>query len=219
MSKARKGRRSKSITAETAKIGFVGAGKLASSIINGLVVYGKVVPKRICVAAPSEGNLANLKRNFPGIRYSKRNIDIFGRFDCDIIFLAVNGNVIRNLYKLGGTRPAPLTTNYIPNMRHQIYILSLITGFTLKQISQCLLNPENPGKYKIAIHRLVVNCASAQAMGVCLIDVNPDGKQLGQPVRVLLSHLGKLEFMPETMMDAACAMVGAGLAFVGLRYL
>lgn len=53
---------------------------------------------------------------------------------------------------------------------------------------------------------------------MCLIDVNPDGKQLGQPVRVLLSHLGKLEFMPETMMDAACAMVGAGLAFVGVLY-
>ena len=101
----------------TAKIGFVGAGKLAESIIAGLVVYGKVDPKRIHVAAPSANNTDRLKQSFQGLKVSKRNLDIFGKFDCDIIFLAVNGSVIRNLYKLGGSRPAPLTTNYIPNMK------------------------------------------------------------------------------------------------------
>src|SRR5699024_1413391 len=147
-----------------------------------------------------------LKKNFPGIRTTKRNIDIFGRYDCDVVFLAVNGNVIRNLYKLGGTRPAPLTTNYIPNMRHPLYVLSLITGFTLKQIGECLLNPEKPDKYMIEMHRIVLNCAAAHGMGMCCIDVEPDSKNLSQPVRVLLQSIGKLEFMPEAQMDAACAM-------------
>lgn len=104
----------------SAKIGFVGAGKLAESIISGLVAYGKVDPKRIHVSAPSSNNTDRLKQNFQGLKVTKRNLDIFGKFDCDIIFLAVNGSVIRNLYKLGGSRPAPLTTNYIPNMKHPV---------------------------------------------------------------------------------------------------
>ena len=137
----------KAADVNTAKIGFVGAGKIAESIINGLVVYGKVDPKRIHVAAPSNNNTDRLKQNYSGLKVTKRNLDIFGKFDCDIIFLAVNGNVIRNLYKLGGSRPAPLTTNYIPNMKHPIYVLSLITGFQIEDLKKTLLNPEHPEKY------------------------------------------------------------------------
>ncbi|KAH9388751.1 PREDICTED: pyrroline-5-carboxylate reductase 3-like [Rhagoletis zephyria] len=197
----------------TAKIGFVGAGKLAESIISGLVVYGKVDPKRIHVAAPSSNNTDRLKQSFQGLKVSKRNLDIFGKFDCDIIFLAVNGSVIRNLYKLGGSRPAPLTTNYIPNMKHPLYVLSLITGFEIKVIKDCLLNPEHPEKYMLEMHRIMLNCAAAFGLGVCAVDVEPDSKKLAEPVRALLSLVAKLEYIPEAQMDAACALCGSGLSF------
>ena len=197
----------------SAKIGFVGAGKLAESIINGLVVYGKVDPKRIHVAAPSANNTDRMKGTYQGLKVTKRNLDIFGKFDCDIIFLAVNGSVIRNLYKLGGTRPAPLTTNYIPNIKHPIYVLSLITGYEIKVIKDCLLNPEHPEKYMLEMHRIMVNCAAAYGLGVCAVDVEPDSKKLAEPIRALLSMVAKLEYIPEAQMDAACALCGAGLSF------
>ena len=142
-----KSKSKKAADVNSAKIGFVGAGKISESIINGLVVYGKVDPKRIFVAAPSNNNTDKLKQNYQGLKVTKRNLDIFGKHDCDIIFLAVNGNVIRNLYKLGGSRPAPLTTNYIPNMKHPFYVLSLITGYEIKALKDVLLNPEHPEKY------------------------------------------------------------------------
>lgn len=104
----------------TAKIGFVGAGKVVESIISGLVVYGRIDPKRMFVSAPSTNNTDRLKQAYPGLKTTKRNLDIFGKFDCEIIFLAVNGSVIRNLYILGGSRPAALTTNFIPNMKHPV---------------------------------------------------------------------------------------------------
>ena len=109
MSKAK--RPKQVVDVNTAKIGFVGAGKITQSIIHGLVQYGKVDPKRLHVSAPSTNNTDALKQTFAGLKVTKRNLDIFGKYDCDIVFLAVNGNVIRNLYKLGGSRPAPLTTN------------------------------------------------------------------------------------------------------------
>lgn len=201
----------------TVKIGFVGAGRLASSIVQGLVVYGKIEPKRILVAAPSPTNTEVLKQTYNGLKTSKRNIDAFGRFDSDIVFICVNGNVIRNLYKIGGTRPAPLTTNFIPNMKHNFYILSLVTGFKLNQIKECLLNPDHPEKYKLEIHRIVLNCSVAYGMGVCCIDVEPDSTKLGEPVRNLLVTICKLDHLPESQMDAACALIGSGLSFVSLN--
>ncbi|KAI2802828.1 hypothetical protein BLOT_006950 [Blomia tropicalis] len=211
MSKAKRSKQSADIN--TAKIGFVGAGKIAETMINGLVVYGKVDPKRIHVAAPSTTNTDRLKQTYQGLKATKRNLDIFGRFDCDIVFLAVNGNVILNLYKLGGTRPAPLTTNYIPNMKHPFYVLSMISGYDLKAIRDILLNPEHPEKYMMELHRIMVNCAVGYGLGICAIDVEPDSKKLAEPVRALLSMVAKLEYIPEPQMDAACAVCGAGLAF------
>lgn len=197
-----------------AKIGFVGAGKVAESIINGLVVYNKIDPKRIFVSAPSVNNTDRLRQTYSGLKTTKRNLDIFAKFDCDIIFIAVNGNVIRNLYKLGGIRPAPLTTNYIPNRNHQFAVLTLVTGYEVKCIKDVLLNPEHPDKYKLEIHRVMINCAAAYANAVCAIDKEFDSKNLSVPVRTLLDNLGQLEYIPESQMDAACAVCGAGLAFV-----
>lgn len=200
----------------TAKIGFIGAGKMTEALICGLVNYGKLPIKHFYVAAPSQHNSEPLKAKYPGLNVTKRNLDIFGKFDCDIIILAVNGNVIRNLYKLGGMRPAPLTTNYIPNMKHPIYVLSLITGYEICQLRECLLNPDHPEKYQLEMHRVVFSYACAWGNGICAVDVEPDSKNLADIIRTMLSMVGKLEYIPESQMDAACAICGAGLAFVSL---
>lgn len=207
----------KPLDLNTAKIGFVGAGKIAESIINGLTSYAKIPAGNLHVAATSVRNLERLKQKYGGLHATKRNIDIFARYDCDIVFICVQGSAIKNCYKLGGTRPAPLTTNYIPNMRHPIYILSLVTGYDLKSIKECLLNPDHPEKYMLEMHRIMINCASAYGLGICAVDVEPDSKKLAEPLRTLLSSIATLEFVPEAQMDAACAICGSGLAFVSIH--
>ncbi len=108
-----KNKRSKVVDFSNAKIGFVGAGKMTESLIQGLVTYGKVEASRLHVSAPSTKNLERLKNQFSGLHVSKRNIDIFGKYDCDIVFVTVHGSVIKNCYKNGGQRPVPLTTDFI----------------------------------------------------------------------------------------------------------
>ena len=197
----------------SAKIGFVGAGKITESVINGLISYGKVEASRLHVSAPSTKNLERLKQLYSGLHITKRNLDIFAKYNCDIVFIAVQGSVIKNCYKQGGTRPFPLTTNFIPNMKKPLYILSLVTGFSLKQIRQCLLNPEHPEKYLLEMHRIMINCSAAYGLGICAIDVEPDSKRLAEPLRTMLSTIAKLEYVAESQMDASCAICGAGLAF------
>lgn len=116
-------------------------------------------------------------------------------------------------YKNGGLRPQALTVNYIPNMKHTIYILSLISGYNLDQIKAVLLNPEHPDKYSLEMHRVMLNSACAYGLGICAIDVEPDSSKLCALLRTMLSSIARLEYVPESQMDAACAICGAGLAF------
>lgn len=173
--------------------------------------HAKIDASRIHVAAPTEKNSAKFKAM--GIKTTKRNIDLFGRFDCDVVFLACHGSVVAKCYSMGGTRPHPITVNYIPNMKHPLRVISLISGFDLEKIKRVLLNPENPDKYLIEMHRVVVNASVAYGAGICAIDCEPDSRNLNPLVRTLLSSVASLEYVPEAQMDAACAVCGAGLAF------
>jgi hypothetical protein len=121
-----KNKKPKVVDFSNTKIGFIGTGKMTESIIQGLITYGKVVVSRLHVNAPSTKNLERLQQRFSDIHVSKRNIDIFGKYDCDIVFFAVHVSVIKNCYKLSGQRSVPLTTNFIPNMKHPLYVLPLV---------------------------------------------------------------------------------------------
>ena len=201
--------------ANTARLGFIGAGKLATSIITGLLsVRGQVDPKRIYISSPTTTNTETMKILYPAIHTSKRNIDIFGRFDCDIVFICCPPNVIHSLYKIGGTRPAALTTNYIPNMRHPVYIFSLVFGFNIDQIKDCLLNPENPGKYTAKFYRCVISHSIFYGIGHSYIDTEPDSEKFPNIVREILTRITTLEFVPGNHLDTVCVLVGSGIAFV-----
>lgn len=59
----------------------------------------------------------------------------------------------------------------------------------------------------------MINTAAMYGLGLCAIDCEPDSKKLSPCLRTLLSSVGKLEHVPESQMDAACAIGGSGLAF------
>lgn len=183
---------------------------MTESIVTGLIEYGKVDKQRIYIAAPSDRNLRKFKEK--GIHTSTRNYDIFGRFECDVIFIAVPGSVIMDCLR-DPKRPHPLCTNFIPLSRKDKYIFSLVSGIDLAQIQLVLLNPEHEGKYIVEMHRIVANPGCAFGVGLIAIDVEPDSNKLSSPLRSLLSSIAKLEHVPEGQMDAACAVFGAGLAF------
>lgn len=148
-----------------------------------------------------------------GVNVTKRNYDIFGRYDCDVIFLAFHGYVVKQLYKHGGTRPLALTTNFIPNQRHPFYVLSLVGGITLEQIKATLLNPDNPKRYLLEMHRIVLNHSCSIGLGIGAIDVEPDSKKCAPLIRDLLTSICKLEYVSEKHMDVICAVGGNGQAF------
>lgn len=184
---------------------------MAESIVDGLLTHGNIRAEQLFVAAPSTKNLEYFKSK--GIKTTRRLIDIFGKLDCDVIFFCFHGSVVKKAIRDGGKRPAPITVNFIPNMRHPIYFLSCVSGVTMDELKSVLLNPEKPAKYQLEAHRFMCNTSVSQGLGICAIDCDPDSKKLSAPIRTLLSSIAKLEYVPEDQMDAACASAGAGLAF------
>lgn len=200
------------LTLDSARIGFLGAGKLAEAIVKGLLATKKVPPGRLYVSSKSGRSLDTFKEM--GCVVTKRNYDLFGKLECDVIFIAVHGHVIRELFKLGGTRPVALTTNYIPSRSRPFYVLSLVGGVSLTDLKQTLLNPDHPESYKFEAHRIMLNMSVAYGLGLGALDVEPDSKKCATVIRDLLTSIAKLEYFPEPSIDAACALGGNGLAFV-----
>ncbi|KAH9404931.1 hypothetical protein TYRP_000765 [Tyrophagus putrescentiae] len=204
---------------DTLKIGFFGAGKMTESI-------------QLFVAAKSERNLGHFSAH-QNITTTRRPYDLFGRFDCDLVFLAVHGHAVRACYKGGGTRPSALFVNYLPKQGHPLTILSLVGGVSLAELRPTLLDPDDPEKYLLSLFRLCLNAAVRYGLGLGAIDVdlaeeeeeenNSQGKLLPLPPPVVLQLLRPilggghrlLEYCPEPQMDAFCALTGnGGLAFV-----
>ncbi|KAJ6221954.1 hypothetical protein RDWZM_000499 [Blomia tropicalis] len=206
-------KRNEIVKVGTARIGFIGAGKIAEAIVKGLVHYSKVHPQCIYVSSKSGQSLDHFKQI--GTVTTKRPYDIFGKFDCDVIFLVTHGYVVKACYQTGGSRPMALTVNYIPNQRHAQYILSLAGGITTNEIKNTLLNPEKPEKYKMSLNRIMLNQCVAFGNGVCGIDVEPDSKKYFPLVRDVISPMApQIEYVPENQIDQVCAVAGNGLAFV-----
>ncbi|OTF77103.1 hypothetical protein BLA29_000799 [Euroglyphus maynei] len=207
-SKRRKGEK---LTKQNCRIGFIGAGKMTEMIVKGLLEHANVQAKQIYVASKSGKNHDHYKQL--GCTVTKRNYDIFGKMDCDVVILSVHGYVIRQCYQHGGSRPLALTTNFIPNQRHPIYILSLVGGVPLNDIKKTLLNPDHPDKYHVEMHRIMLNHSVGYGQGIGSLDVDLDSKYCAQIIRELLTPLARFDFIPENQMDIACALAGCGSAF------
>mgnify|MGYP005802578145 CR=1 FL=1 len=181
---------------------------MTDSIVKGLLKAGKVKPKQLFVAAKTTKNLDTFK--VQGITTTTRSYDIFGRFDCDLVFMAVHGFVVRNCFKLGGTRPLALTTNFIPTRKRPIYIMSLIGGIPLSDLKQVLLNPETDNKYKVEMHRVMLNTSVAYGLGLGALDVELDSKKCSPLIRDTLQSIAKIETVSGDLMDTVCAVMGNG---------
>lgn len=89
----------------------------------------------------------------------------------------------------------------------------MIGGVKLNDIKLTLLDPDNPDKYTLEMHRIMLNIGVGYGLGMGAIDCEPDSKKCSPIVRELLTTITKLDYFPEEVMDAICIMGGNGLAF------
>ena len=179
---------------ETAKLTFIGAGNMASSIIGGLISNGYPA-ELICAADPSEGALKQLSAQH-GIHTSSSNATAIA--DADAIILAVKPQIMQQV----------LTAMAQDIQDKKPLIISIAAGITINNI-QSWLQPDLP------IVRTMPNTPALVQTGATGLYAND---RVNNPQKAIASTIFEsigiaIWFDDETDMDRVVAISGSGPAY------
>jgi pyrroline-5-carboxylate reductase len=176
------------------KIGFIGAGKMGSALIEGIIKAGIVKPEHIGASDVYKPFLEELKAKF-GIRVSTDNAAIVR--ESDILILAIKpqilGSVLANL------------NSYISLDK---LVISIAAGVPLSTYENALSEDTRVVRVMPNIAATVSEAASGISPGR-----NATSEDLKTTLEIF-SAVGTAVQVPESLMDAVTGLSGSGPAFI-----
>ncbi len=174
--------------------GFVGAGKMASALILGLIRAGVATPAQVIVFDPVESTRTALART-SGVRVASSNVQVLE--ESEIVVLAVKP---QNL-------PAVME-ELEPHASTRHLIISIVAGVTLDALSSGL----GPDARFVRVMPNTPALVGAGAAGYCL---GPNAtREDDAAVQSCLLSVGRAFRVPENLLDAVTGLSGSGPAFV-----
>lgn len=176
------------------RIGFIGAGNMASAIIKGIISSKLVKKEDILASDKFLPTLEKVKTNF-GVGITISNKEIVE--NCDIIFLAVKPHLYSDVIK-----------EISPFVKETTVVVTIAPGKTLK-------NLEETFEKEIKIIRTMPNTPVMVCEGMTAVCPNKKvtEEELEYVCR-LLNSIGKAEVVTEYMMDAVVGVSGSSPAYV-----
>ena len=172
-------------------LGFIGAGKLAASVIRGLLLKNFCAPSAILASEPNAETRAQLKNEL-GISFTTENTEVAGQ--ADIVFLGVKPQmVLPVLRELGDAIARKLVVSFAAGIR-----IAQMEEVTAARIMRVLTNTPS------AIGR----AASAFARGQRATD------QDREKIRAMFGVIGFVVEVSDEQIEAVTALAGSGPAFV-----
>lgn len=179
---------------ENRNIGFIGAGKMGSALIEGIIKAGVVKPENIGASDVYVPFLNELKAKF-GIQVSTDN-DVIAR-ESDILILAVKpqtlGSVLADL------------RNYVTSDK---LVISIAAGVPLSTYEDALLEGTRVVRVMPNIAATVSEAASGISPGK---NATPEDLKTAHEI---FSAVGTAVQVPESLMDAVTGLSGSGPAFI-----
>lgn len=176
------------------RVGFIGAGKMATALARGLVA-AKFVPAQSIVAADvSSAALEQFARE-TGATSADSNVDVLS--NSEIVILAVKPQQMKDVL-----------TEIAPEAKSRHLFVSIAAGIPLAFLSRGLGAERRIIRVMPNTPCLVSAGASAFALGGA---ATPDD---GQLVSSLLSTVGVAVQVSETLLDAVTGLSGSGPAYV-----
>lgn len=174
------------------KVGFIGAGNMARSLVGGLINSG-MQPARIRAYDPDKGRLDQLAGDF-GIAAAKDNQSMLD--ECDVVVLAVKPQVMQETVKglQAGAQP-PL-------------VLSIAAGITTEALQQWFGT-------KLPLVRAMPNTPALVRSGAtALYATEQVGEEQRDQAESILRAVGlTLWVEKESQLDAVTALSGSGPAY------
>lgn len=174
------------------KIGFIGAGNMAGSLINGLLNNASFKARDIRASDPTPGALAQQS----GIKLMPDNPSLVNW--ADVVVLAVKPPLIRPICQQ--------IAAHIKTERH--LVISIAAGIRSASIIDWLAQP-------VACVRVMPNTPALIGLGISGLYANPQSSaEQIEIARRILQAVGKVvQFKQESALDAVPAVSGSGPAY------
>ena len=176
--------------------GFIGSGKMATAMIQGMLRAGIAPAESICASDPLPAARVALEAE-AGVAVFESNLPVVER--SEVLVLAVKPQNMREV--LGQLRPV-VTPEHL--------VVSIAAGITLASIEEGLVARGRIVRVMPNTPALVGEGASAYAMGP---RTRPEDEAI---VGTCLGAVGRAVRVPESALDAVTGLSGSGPAFVYL---
>jgi pyrroline-5-carboxylate reductase len=176
------------------RIGFLGAGKMATALARGWSAAGLTTAERLCASDPVAGACQAFTAE-TGVTCAASNREVI--IQSDVLVLAVKPQSMAGLLK--EVRPT-LTARHL--------VISIAAGVSLRQLAEGLGSERRLVRVMPNTPCLVGASASGYCPGE---DATPDDVAL---VDRLLNAVGRAFRLPESLLDAVTGLSGSGPAFV-----
>ncbi|XP_030075783.1 pyrroline-5-carboxylate reductase 3 [Microcaecilia unicolor] len=175
------------------RVGFIGAGKMACAILEGMVLSDQIQAINVLVSAPSDRNL----RKFKGCGCSVTHSNVAVVEDCKVVFLATKPHVLPGVLK---EISSAVTKEHI--------IISVAASITLQTLEKFL-----PPGTKVLRAMPNLPCV-VQTGAVVFARGSYAGNQEAAVLKTLMSGCGLCEETPESYIDIHTGLSGSGVAYV-----
>ncbi|KAM6171278.1 pyrroline-5-carboxylate reductase 3 isoform 2-T2 [Erethizon dorsatum] len=175
------------------RLGFVGAGRMAEAIAQGLIRAGKVEAQQVLASAPTDRNLCHFQAL--GCQTTHSNQEVLQR--CSLVIFATKPQVL----------PAVLT-EVAPVVTAEHVLVSVAAGVSLSTLEELLPPKTRVLRVSPNLPCLVQEGAMVMARGLHA------GNSEARLLQNLLEACGQCEEVPEAYVDIHTALGGSGVAFV-----
>ncbi len=176
------------------KLGFVGAGRMATALARGCVSSGLLHGDHILATDPSEAAIHNFAEQVPNSRAAADNGQLLA--ESDVVVLAVKPQVM----------PSVLT-ELAPHCDDRHLFISVAAGITIATLADGLPN----GK----IVRVMPNTPCLVSLGTSCYSLGRGATEAdGELVARILDSVGSATEVEEAMLDAVTGLSGSGPAFI-----
>jgi pyrroline-5-carboxylate reductase len=179
----------------SARIGFIGAGRMATALARGFVKAGLVRAESLAASDPSAEARTAFQRELADAKVESDNAQIVST--ADVVLLAVKPQQMDDV--LADIRAA---------LRPESLVVSIAAGVTLGQVAAGLPDGQR-------IVRVMPNTPCLIGRGASGYSLGPHATvQDGRLVAELLAAVGVAYEVPEKQLDAVTGLSGSGPAFV-----
>lgn len=176
------------------KIGFIGCGNMASAIIKGILKKELVLKEDMIASAKTKETLEKVKKEF-GIEVTADNLEVVSK--SDILILAVKPQYY-----------AEVIEQIKESVRAEQIIISIAPGKTLDWMQGCF---GKEGKYVRTMPNTPALVGEGMT-GVCRNANVTDAEY--QMVLQILGSFGRVETIPENLMDVCVSVSGSSPAYI-----